>query len=88
MSQKSKFGEPLTNSEIAAREKAMRDRQPKDNGQRTQVSGQTSLRRSHSLVWSKDGAEIRDDARQSVVYSGTREECVAEAKRRGLWHGE
>lgn len=73
------FGRPLTNSEIAAR--------PKDNGQRTQVSGMRGLKRSHQLVWSKDGAEIRDEARNSVVvYSGTFDECVAEAKRRGLWY--
>lgn len=57
----------------------------------TQVTMMTMLKKSHELLWDKktNAAEIRDTARNNaVVFSGTRRECVTEAKRLGLWHGK
>jgi len=57
---------------------------------KTKTNGMLTLKRSYQLVWSagrRDACELRDSARNGlVVYRGTYAECVAEAKRRGLWY--
>jgi hypothetical protein len=74
---------PLTNSQIAAAKTAYLKGLPCDNGHATQVSQMRGLKRSHSIVWSTGGAEIRDH-HQSVIYRGTLAECEVETVRRGL----
>lgn len=81
---------PLTNAQIEARKTPAQLKA--DRGQATQVSIQTSLKRSYSIVRGSraetNQAEIRDGGNgERVVFSGTYAECVTEAKRRGLWHG-
>ncbi len=47
------------------------------------------LKRSYQLVSAAKGdkSELRDSARNNVVvFAGTYRQCVAEAKRRGLWY--
>lgn len=45
------------------------------------------LKRSYELVSQGNKAELRDTARYGiVVYAGTYRQCVAEAKRRGIWY--
>ena len=45
------------------------------------------LKRSYQLVSIGNKGELRDSARNNmVVFSGTYKECVAEAKRRGIWY--
>lgn len=45
------------------------------------------LKRSYELASSGKRHELRDTARNGlVVYTGTYRQCVAEAKRRGLWY--
>jgi hypothetical protein len=59
------------------------------NGTRTQVSTMLMLKRSYQLVSAAKGdkSELRDNARNNmVVFSGTYKQCVAEAKRRGVWY--
>lgn len=79
---------PMTNSQIQA---AKTDEQKKaDRGTKEQVSLAKNLHRSHQLIRGTgsecDLAEIRDNARNGlVVYSGTYDACVSEAKRLGLW---
>lgn len=73
---------PMTNSEIMATESTQAKQARL--GQATQVSKSTSLRKSHEIVWSGNNAEIRDAARNSVVFRGTLNECQIEAQRLGL----
>lgn len=45
------------------------------------------LKRAYELVSCGNKGELRDTARNGlVVFSGTYRQCVAEAKRRGLWY--
>lgn len=59
-------------------------------GATKQVDSMLMLKRSYQLVSSgkgKDQSELRDNARNNlVVFRGTYRQCVAEAKRRGLWY--
>jgi hypothetical protein len=49
--------------------------------------GMLMLKRSYQLVWCGKKHEIRDNARNNlVVFAGTYRQCVAEAKRRGVWY--
>lgn len=58
-----------------------------NRGSRPQVSHSISLARSYTLVWSADGAEIRDMANNGlVIFCGTLTECRAEARRLGLMY--
>jgi hypothetical protein len=58
----------------------------------TQVSTMLMLKRSYQLVsgtGKKDASELRDNARNNaVVFRGTYRQCVAEAKRLGVWYGK
>ena len=49
-----------------------------------------NLKASYQLISAagrKDRSELRDSARNNVVvFSGTYKQCVAEAKRRGIWY--
>jgi hypothetical protein len=59
------------------------------NGTKTQVSTMQMLKRAYQLVSAvgSNKAELRDSARNNlVVFSGTYKQCVAEAKRRGIWY--
>jgi len=55
----------------------------------TQTSSMLMLKQSYQLVSSgkgRDKSELRDNARNNlVVFTGTYKQCVAEAKRRGVW---
>jgi hypothetical protein len=54
---------------------------------KTETQSVLMLKRAHQLVSVKNRAEIRDSARNNeVVFTGTYRQCVAEAKRRGLWY--
>lgn len=58
---------------------------------KTQVSNMLMLKRSYQLVSGtgkeSNKAELRDSARNNmVVFSGTYKQCVAEAKKRGIWY--
>lgn len=45
------------------------------------------LKRSYELVSQGNKSELRDTARNGlVVFAGTYKQCVAEAKRRGVWY--
>lgn len=45
------------------------------------------LKRSYELVSQGNKGELRDTARNGlVVFAGTYKQCVAEAKRRGVWY--
>ncbi len=45
------------------------------------------LKRSYELVSARNGAEIRDSARNGlVVFRGTYRQCVAYARRIGVWY--
>jgi len=59
------------------------------NGVETTVMAAMNLKRSYRLVSAvgSSRAELRDSARgNQVVFAGTYKECVAEAKRRGIWY--
>ena len=56
---------------------------------KTQVMTSQNLKRAYQLVSAigSNKAEIRDSARNNiVVFAGTYKQCVAEAKRRGIWY--
>lgn len=56
---------------------------------KTETSTMLMLKASYQLVSAgkKDRSELRDTARNNmVVFSGTYRQCVAEAKRRGVWY--
>lgn len=79
----------LTNAEIEARKTPAMI--ASERGQKAQVSTMLELKRAYRLVRGTgvdhNLAELRDNASgDKVVYSGTYDACVAEAKRRGLWH--
>lgn len=80
----------LTNAQIEARKTPAQ--LAAERGQKAQVSTMVELKRAYRLVRGTGAetnqAELRDNASgDKVVYSGTYTECVAEAKRRGLWVG-
>lgn len=56
----------------------------------TKTDTMLMLKRSYQLVSSGKGrgkSELRDSARNGlVVYTGTYKQCVAEAKRLGVWY--
>lgn len=79
----------LTNAEIEARKTPAMI--AAERGQKAQVSTMIELKRAYRLVRGtgieSNQAELRDNSSgDKVVYSGTYDECVTEAKRRGIWH--
>lgn len=54
---------------------------------KTNTQSMMMLKRSYQLVSQGKKGELRDSARNNlVVFSGTYRQCVAEAKRRGIWY--
>ena len=75
---------PMTNAEIQARKTPAMV--AAERGLKIEVSQSKKLRKAHEMVWSADDAEIRDNASgDKIVFRGIYADCVAEAKRVGLW---
>jgi hypothetical protein len=54
---------------------------------KTETMSMQMLKRAYQMVSVRNRAELRDSARNNlVVYAGSYRQCVAEARRRGLWY--